>query len=383
MSQLASSGASGQASRLYSLATAGGSRRVAIVGLAKNCGKTTVLNALIAAAAFPVLAAGASTRATVGVTSAGRDGELFDAITGFAKPPVRLPAGALAALAELTVASAMCELEVIRRTGIATGAGEIVIARARRPGVAEVFGCSRAADLAKALAEMEGAGAGVCLVDGAAGRTFLACPDVADSIVVATGASLDADAGVTAAATAAAVHVLSLGRPSEPLLHLALRLQAAREAALVGADGTRCLLGLGAASLLGREAEVARAAGEANATALVCATAVGSGLLDALAQWLRSRARSSCLARFEVVAADPSRIAASAHSVHGFEVAGGALSVARRAHVAAVTCNPTSPWAKGHDPADFAVSISKALGDVPVFDLVAGFSARRGVIDEA
>jgi hypothetical protein len=379
LSQLASSGASDQARRIYELATAHGCRRVAVVGLAKNCGKTTTLNALAAAAV-------AATSATIGVTSSGRDGELFDAITGLAKPPVRLPAGALVALAELTLASATCDLEVVSRTGITTGAGEIVVARARKTGTAEVFGCSRGADLASAIAAMEDSGAGACLIDGAAGRTFLASPDVADSIVVATGAALCPDVDTAATATAAAVHLLSLGQPDQPFLACALRLQAAGESALVGADGT--LRPLGTGSLLGKGEAVVQAADEVDATALVCAKAVGSGLLDALASWLRARGRGRTnhghtRPVFEVVAADPSRIAASAQSVSGFEAAAGALRVARRARVAAVTCNPTSPWAKAHDPKDFAARISRALGPMPVFDLVAGLSACRGVVDEA
>lgn len=386
MSRLASNGTSDQATRLYSLATAGQCRRVAIVGMAKNCGKTTTLNALAAAAAV----APADLQRSMGVTSAGRDGELFDAITGFAKPPVQLPAGALVAMAELTLQSATCDLEVLVRTGLFTGAGEIVIARARRSGVVEVFGCTRATDLAAALSALEAAGAGLCFVDGAAGRTFLASPDVADSIIVATGASLDPDAGAegVAAATAAAVNVLCLGSPAEPLLSLAMRLQAAGESALVMADGAHCKLM--SASILGREGAAVAAADEAEAIALVCGRAVGTGLLEALARWLHRRRRGSSGRRrdgtpsggFEVVAADPSRVAASARSLASFEAVGGVLSVARRARVAAVTCNPTSPGEQALDPADLVLRVSKALGSIPVFDLVAQVSACRGVVDE-
>ena len=73
-------------------------RRVAFVGLAKNVGKTTALVAVLGELHRAGVAAGA--------TSAGRDGESFDAITGEAKPRFRVFPGQLVASAASTYASA-------------------------------------------------------------------------------------------------------------------------------------------------------------------------------------------------------------------------------------------------------------------------------------
>ena len=68
----------------------GGTQRVALVGLAKNTGKTVTLAA--------ILAEHAAAARTVGVTSIGRDGEEHDVIDArIAKPRVRLQPGSLVA----------------------------------------------------------------------------------------------------------------------------------------------------------------------------------------------------------------------------------------------------------------------------------------------
>ncbi|HOK71539.1 MAG TPA: hypothetical protein PLM83_08815, partial [Bacillota bacterium] len=95
MNQLDSSVARDPGEILLNLALGAPGKCVGIVGLAKNCGKTTVLNRMIRQAT--------SNGITVGVTSGGRDGELYDAITGLPKPPIYLPAGSLVALAESTI----------------------------------------------------------------------------------------------------------------------------------------------------------------------------------------------------------------------------------------------------------------------------------------
>src|SRR6476469_4087943 len=62
---------------------------VTVAGLAKNAGKTTVMNHLLATLEGPF-----------GLASLGLDGEARDQLTGLAKPRVRPPAGALVATAD-------------------------------------------------------------------------------------------------------------------------------------------------------------------------------------------------------------------------------------------------------------------------------------------
>lgn len=338
-----------------------------VVGLAKNCGKTTTLNALIQAAA--------GRRIPLGITSGGRDGELCDAITGLAKPPINVPQGSLLAMADFTLERTSCQLEVVQRLGIHTTAGEIVIARARSSGQVEVIGCNRATDLIHAIRQMRDLGAKLILVDGAAGRTFLASPEVVGAFVLAAGATLDTDARGIAQATRMAVHLFTLPPPS---LAVASRAQPAIESGssvLLRADGRWEILPW--QTLLGRE-QLLVSMLEPGDSGLVCARAVGEGLLAALTSWL-ARRRPGCPA-FTVVAADPSKIAAGDRIVQAFESAGGELTVLAKARVAAVTANPSSPYGETLDPTSLVLEISKQVGKMPVFDIEAELAASGGVL---
>src|SRR5665811_1520600 len=71
---------------LYDIIAGSGSRSLAVIGLVKNAGKTTVVNALMANCAH-----------LFGLTSLGLDGERTDHLTGLAKPRIAPPAGTLVA----------------------------------------------------------------------------------------------------------------------------------------------------------------------------------------------------------------------------------------------------------------------------------------------
>jgi len=340
-----------------------------VVGLAKNCGKTTTLNALIRAAARRNIA--------LGITSGGRDGELYDAITGLPKPPISVPRGALIALADFTIGRTSCRLEVVQRLGIHTTAGEIAIARALEPGQVEVIGCNRAKDLTQAIGRLRECGAELTLVDGAAGRTFLASPDVVRTFVLATGAAFDGDVHRIADAARMAVHRFSLPAPPPRAARRAEQAMESGVSGIIRADGR--MEALSWPTLLGREPLVAAMISPGD-VGLVCARAVGDELLAALAYSLREH--SPRHEAFLVVAADPSKIAAGDRSVRAFEAAGGELTVLRKARVVAVSVNPSSPSGTALDPADLVIEVSKRIEELPVFDVVAELSASGGVMLE-
>src|SRR5947209_18108534 len=96
--------------------------RLALVGLAKNTGKTETLAA--------ILAEHARAGVRVGVTSIGRDGEQHDVIDArIAKPAVKLQAGALVASTGPLLRASAVASELLLRTGVRTPLGEVVIAR--------------------------------------------------------------------------------------------------------------------------------------------------------------------------------------------------------------------------------------------------------------
>ncbi len=152
---------------------------VTVVGLAKNAGKTTVVNHLLE-----------RMEGRVGLASLGLDGEARDQLTGLAKPRIAPPAGALV----LTTTQLRGQTPMLRelpfqhscreRRHRGGGAGEGVV----------VSGPTRLDELDQALAALRAAGAERLLLEGALGRLGTAASGRADAVVLAAGASV-ADGG--------------------------------------------------------------------------------------------------------------------------------------------------------------------------------------------
>jgi hypothetical protein len=117
-----------------------GSSRLALVGLAKNTGKTETLAA--------ILAEHAAAGRLIGVTSIGRDGEEHDVIDArIDKPRVRLQAGSLVASTDALLRASAVAHEQLLHTGLRTPLGEVLVARLCAQGTIEVAGPSAAADV--------------------------------------------------------------------------------------------------------------------------------------------------------------------------------------------------------------------------------------------
>ncbi len=182
-----------------------GARRVAFLGLAKNVGKTTALTA--------VLAAFHRAGVTAAATSAGRDGEAFDAITGEPKPRFRVFPGQVVASAETTFAAGSPRTSVLATLPFPTRFGPVQLRRVDAEGELEVIGPSTASQLALTAAALESAGAEIVLLDGAVGRRAFAAGRVSDGIVLSVGLS----AGESLpAALAAGVRTATLIRLPSP-----------------------------------------------------------------------------------------------------------------------------------------------------------------------
>jgi uncharacterized NAD-dependent epimerase/dehydratase family protein len=165
--------------QLLSLARAGGARSIAVVGTAKNVGKTVVVGAICNA----LHAEG--TR--FGLTSIGRDGEAIDAADGLAKPRLLLHPGATIATAA-NVLSKTPAMQILDLSALATAAGAIVYACVREPAFYEIVGPPTASGIRAAVRRLFDLDAQFVVLDGAVDRiAALAGEDHA--VVVATGAS--------------------------------------------------------------------------------------------------------------------------------------------------------------------------------------------------
>jgi hypothetical protein len=184
-----------------------GARRVAFLGLAKNVGKTTALVATLEELSLMGV--------VVGATSAGRDGEDFDALTGEPKPRFRLWPGQLVASAAATLGAETPWASPLARLPFSTRFGPITVARADTAGELEVMGPVTAAQTAVTAAALEARGARIVLLDGAFSRRAFASARVADGVVLAVGMAAGRSLDLVLERARLAVELILLGPAPE------------------------------------------------------------------------------------------------------------------------------------------------------------------------
>lgn len=324
-------------------------RTLAIAGTVKNAGKTTALNALVAAYA--------ARGEVLGLSSVGRDGEAIDQLTQRPKPRIHPPVGALVATAHDAALHSRAVLERVAPTPFRTALGPVGIYRVLAPGFVEVAGPVKVKEASALIGLLREAGAGRVILDGAADRrAFLACG--VEAFVLATGFAFEADPAALAEATRSVLARLGLeGAPA-----------AWREAFAHGAAPPGALDGAGAfhpwpgASFL--------EAPERLGTWLppgARALWVPGGLTDAVAEAL-----AAAPARPEaVVVPSGTHLLLSQAAFARLERRGLRFAALRPLRCAAVTCNPMNPHGEPGDAVALRETLARTLAPLPVVDVEA------------
>lgn len=175
---------------------------VAIVGMAKNVGKTVTLNYLLAGLR--------ETGKSIGVTSIGLDGEGLDQVTITPKPEITLYKGMTFTTAEQQYAGRELTAEILGIGGRMTSVGRLVTARVQVPGRVMITGPADTCSLSKLLQEYKQRQVELTLVDGALSRLSPASPTVTDALVLATGAAVSANIAQVVKATKYACQLIEL-----------------------------------------------------------------------------------------------------------------------------------------------------------------------------
>lgn len=179
-------------------------KTVSVIGLVKNAGKTTTLNALL-----DELYADGSLRCPA-LTSIGRDGESTDVVTGTYKPGIYLREGTIVATASELLRLGDFTREILASTGVHTPMGEVYIVRARSGGAVQLGGPSMTSQLKALREDFFALGADCVLIDGAAGRRSLGAASVADGAILCSGAGLDRSMERVAEETAFVANLMRL-----------------------------------------------------------------------------------------------------------------------------------------------------------------------------
>ncbi len=308
------------------------------MGLAKNTGKTVALASLLR----ELRAAGRR----VGVTSVGRDGEEHDVIDSrIEKPSVLLVGGSLVATTDSLLRASGIPHELIEETDVRTPLGRVLIARLRGEGAIEVAGPSAAEQVRAVSDAMLAHGAEQVLIDGAIDRRAASSPDVADGLVMSTGAVLGEDMADVVAQTRDAVELVRLpiaGDASDALElppRFALTAQAEQVAQLLDANPT--------------------------SKRLEVPGALPDRFLHELVHAARRRRRE-----LAVIVADPTKVFLSVHGPAWYRRQGIHIQTLHPIELIAITVNPVAPRSHRFDSTEFRERLAQEVGDVPIFDVL-------------
>jgi hypothetical protein len=316
-------------------------KRLALVGLAKNTGKTETLATLVR----ELEARGRC----AGVTSVGRDGEERDVIDArIEKPRVRLAAGSLVASTDSLLRASALPYELLEETPVRTPLGRVLVARLHEPGAVEVAGPSAAADVRAVCDAMLAHGAEQVLIDGAIDRRAASSPEVADGLVLATGAVLDDDIEEVVLQTRDAVALVRLPLVDDP----------------ASADGEA--VSLPPRFVLTAESEhIAELLdGHPHADRLLVAGALPERFLRSLIHPLQHRRRE-----IAVVVQDPTKVFLWKRGPDWYGRQGVHLRARERTALEALTVNPVAPQSHRFDSARLRALLAQAIPDVAIFDV--------------
>jgi hypothetical protein len=359
----------------------GPARRVALVGLAKNTGKTETLAALLRELQ--------ERSRRVGVTSVGRDGEERDVIDiRIEKPRVDLCAGSLVATTDALLRAGAIPHELVLETGVRTPLGRVLIARLHTQGTIEVAGPSAAADVREVCDAMLAHGAEQVLIDGAIDRRAASSPAVSDGLVMSTGAALHEEIEQVVARTRDAVDLVRLPelrdrsgetRPSgaNPSFNQHVREIAAANAAsmLIGPDEEPLTLHprfvLTSAALDIAQLLRARPA----ASHLVVRGALCEPFLAELLHALSNLRPVGGVGgvggpkSLQLVVADATKVFLTDHSCEWYRRQGLSIVVLSPIELRAITMNPVAPQSHSFDSPRLRALLEEAIPDVPVIDV--------------
>ena len=347
--------ASGTPRRLSDLLA--GTRALALVGLAKNTGKTETLAA--------ILREHAAAGRLVGVTSIGRDGEEHDVIDArIDKPRVQLQQGSLVATTGALLRSSGVAHERLLQTGVRTPLGEVVLARLSEAGTVEVAGPSAAADLRAVSDAMLELGAEQVLIDGAIDRRAASSPAVADGLVMATGAILSEDIEAVVAATSDAVDLVRL--PATSASPSAAHPDHGAAAPVAADDEGRFVVDRRLA-LNAEPAQIAAMLREhPHAHTFFVDGALGERFLEGLLTARGERAGRE----LKIVAGDPTKVFLSQRGPRWYARQGVSIEVLQTIELRAITVNPVAPQSHRFDSQALRELIEEAVADVPVLDVL-------------
>lgn len=325
-------------------------KRIAIVGMAKNAGKTTTLNFLIEEAMDENIA--------IGVTSTGRDGENIDLVSGTEKPRIYLDEGTIVSVPVQLYELSDAGLEILRMTVYSTALGQIMLCRVAESGYVQISGPVNTADHKKMCEEMLALGAELILIDGAVDRKSIAAPETADGIILATGAVLSRSLKKIVEETCHLVNLYSLPLLEQGRIREVIQKKREEEKIKIIKKDEVLELKLPTGLLAGK---VIDSLIDENTEAVYINGAMTGGMISDI--------HPGKLSQVSFILKDPTKIFIEATYWRQLCKKGFKVKVLENIKVIAVTVNPYAPEGYRFQPSELVSAMESALGDVPVIDV--------------
>lgn len=157
-------------------------KSIAIVGLAKNTGKTECLNYILRQIK--------NSGKRIALTSIGIDGEKRDQVCQTPKPEIEVQENMLFITSEKHFREKQLIAEIMDISSHQTSLGRLITARAISSGKILLSGPARANSMKQLIEEMRRFDVDTTIVDGALSRLSIGSPAVTDAMILATGAAL-------------------------------------------------------------------------------------------------------------------------------------------------------------------------------------------------
>ncbi len=330
-------------------------RAISIVGMTKNVGKTVTLNYLVK----EFEKAGYS----LGLISAGYDGERFDRLTLKDKPRIYAPQGSYIATAKACFDAAEAELELVNASDYSTPLGPVCLARVKGCGLIELAGPNSVSGLKNLINRMFVLGAEFVFIDGAINRIASASPLVSEGTLLATGASLGPTMEDVVRKTVYRRVLMEIPRVDEKNLYdAAKRVLFKGSAAVLNYAGNQYLAEAVTAELplIAAKRAVEKYCEE------TAALVFGGALVDSIMENIAMLGPVPPA----VIVEDATKLFITHEVYKRYINRGGKIMVLNELNLVAVTLNPTDPGGRGYDPKMFLEQMTEALSPIPVFDLV-------------
>ena len=323
---------------------------ISIIGLSKNVSKTTSLNHIIKLL---------KNKYTIGVTSIGRDGEPYDAITEIPKPKIIIEEGTIFATAEDSLKNSEIEVELIKGTDFTTPLGIINIYKAKNKGNIELAGPSMNKQLKDLCNDMLKIGCDVIFIDGAFDRRSFATPLISDATILSTGASVSRNMKKVVDQTSHIYDLFTLDVVKDDKIRkISKDILLTTQVGIINDDYSTNKLGESTA--LGSSKAIFNQLTK-DAKYLVIKGAITDSILD---EYIINKKVKD----LTVIATDPTKLFISKQAFYKFIKKGGCLKVLDQINLIAITVNHTSPLGYEFENKPFIRLLQERI-NVPIFNL--------------